>query len=169
MNSQYFIGVDPGASGAIAVYDSLTDELISAVDLPTLNIKVGKSVKRRLDKAYLANEVHFLSQMYPFCTVIIEEVSAMPGQGVSSTFAFGANFGALEQCFVDHGFKTVLVRPATWKRAMKLTAEKDYSRLVASRTFPASSHLWMRKKDDGRAEAALIAFYGSTLNEKVLG
>ena len=148
-------GIDPGASGAIAV---LTGDELEIIDMPTLEIRG----KRILDLGTLARffDLHGAG----LSLAVIEDPHAMPGQGVSSMFKFGFACGAV-QAFVASAFIPVkLVAPAQWKRAMGLTSDKDASRRLASQLLPRWSHLWARVKDDGRAEAALLALYGRKLN-----
>jgi crossover junction endodeoxyribonuclease RuvC len=85
----------------------------------------------------------------------------MPAQGVTSAFNFGFAAGALQGLVAGNAIPMHLVAPLTWKRHYKLSADKDASRRRASQLFPAHSHLWARAKDDGRAEAVLLAYYGS--------
>jgi crossover junction endodeoxyribonuclease RuvC len=86
---------------------------------------------------------------------VIEKVGAMPGQGVSSVFSLGDSYGAARAVLATAGFELVQVHPATWKKYFKLTSDKELSRALATRLFPAAPlHL---KKHDGRAEALLLA------------
>jgi len=91
---------------------------------------------------------------------IIEDVHAMPGQGVTSMFGFGVSKGLVIGML--HAFKCPVftVPPAVWKGVYGLSSNKDASRALASKKFPNSSYLWTRKKDDGRAEALLLADFG---------
>lgn len=155
-----FAGVDPGAGGAIALLDPVTQEL-TVLDMPVHEITVGRSKRKVLDLGTLARwfEMHAPS----IKLAVVESVHAMPKQGVSSSFSFGFAAGAL-QAFVAASFTPMhLVSPAVWKRVFGLTSDKDASRRAVSRMFPRSAHLFGRKKDDGRAEAALLAVYGCTL------
>jgi crossover junction endodeoxyribonuclease RuvC len=89
----------------------------------------------------------------------------MPGQGVSSTFKFGTAYGALLGVLGALEIRTVLVAPATWKKHFRLDSDKEKSRALALRTFAKSPEHFARKKDHGRGEAALLALYGSTLDQ----
>ena len=93
-------------------------------------------------------------------TAVLEQVSAMPGQGVSSTFRFGQNFGAVQMAIAGHGYVSHLVTPVTWKKHFKLSRDKGVSRSLAMDRFPNQAEKFSRVKDDGRAEAALLALYG---------
>jgi crossover junction endodeoxyribonuclease RuvC len=154
----YIAGIDPGLSGAIALYRE--DEL-TIYDMPTHEITTNGKKRRRLDLYALAH--WFDLNGFSIWQAVIEDVHAMPGQGVSSSFKFGFVAGAVQAMVAAHFVAVKLVSPRVWKSALKLTADKDASRLRASQIFPKHSHLWARAKDDGRAEAALLAYYGSTL------
>lgn len=158
--SRYILGVDPGADGALALYNCLEDIVVSIEDMPMLEVKINKSVKRRLDMHLLHKIVKDTADLFQ-PTVIVEEVHFMPKQGGSSAFAFGECFGAIKQVVVSNNLRMHLVSPAVWKKSMKLSSNKDESRLLASRLFPKEVHRWQRKKDDGRAESLLLALYGA--------
>ena len=149
------LGVDPGVSGALAEYTfdpSGTAEEMVCRDMPTYSLK-GKT---RLDLFQLASIV----RGFEADLVVIEEVAAMPKQGVSSTFTFGYAAGVVAGAAAACERPLEFVRPAKWKRAMGLTSDKDLSRQKASHRWPFCAEQWSRKKDDGRAEAALLALYG---------
>lgn len=147
-----YIGIDPGLSGALAW---LRPGGLSIIDMPTLTIGRGGKRKRELDPDALAN----LLRDDPGHAVI-EDVHAMPGQGVSSVFSFGSTKGTIIGILAALQIPRSKVSPAVWKKALRVPADKDGARARASELFPASSHLWARVKDDGRAEAALIAEWG---------
>jgi crossover junction endodeoxyribonuclease RuvC len=90
---------------------------------------------------------------------MIEQVSAMPNQGSSSTFRFGQTFGAIQMAVMAHGYETHYVTPTNWKKHFGLSSDKGVSRKLASQRFPDADTLFARVKDDGRAEAALLALY----------
>ncbi len=140
------LGIDPGASGAIAFYFPARPDLISVQDVPV--------VAGEIDAAELARAV---KQFRP--TVgIIEQVGAMPKQGVSSTFKFGMAYGQARGVLAALEVPTHLVTPGRWKKHFRLDSDKERARGLAIRLWPASAHFG-RKKDHGRAEAALIARY----------
>ena len=153
-----FAGVDPGLSGAIALYDPKT-QAITITDTPTLNVKVGKKQRRQVDLYALARWADLYGASIIKAT--IESVHTMPGQGVASSGAFMRAFGNVEMAIVSAFVATEYVSPQKWKKHFGLTADKDESRRAASRLLPRSAHLWARVKDDGRAEAALLALYGA--------
>lgn len=142
------MGVDPGLSGAIAFYFQGHPALIAAEDVPVAGGEI--------DAATLAQRIR---QMSPTCTVI-ELVGAMPKQGVSSTFRFGVAFGVIRGVVSALGIPTHLVAPTRWKKHFRLPADKEAARALALRLWPTSQH-FSRKKDHGRAEAALLAKYGA--------
>lgn len=154
-----FIGIDPGLSGAIARLDSASGE-VRIEDVPTFEVKRNGKAKREIDCHSLARIVDDMTKE-PGTRIVIEGVGAMPGQGVSSVFAFGKAFGVLIGVSAATFCPIDFVSPAKWKREVGVTASKDGSRAKASMLFPRYSELWRRAKDDGRAEALLIALYAS--------
>jgi len=154
-----FVGIDPGLSGAIARLDSASGE-VRIEDVPTFEVKRNGKAKREIDYHSLARILDDMAKE-PGTRIVIEGVGAMPGQGVSSVFAFGKAFGVLIGVSAATFCPIDFVSPAKWKRDMGVTASKDGSRAKASMMFPRYSELWRRAKDDGRAEALLIALYAS--------
>lgn len=151
-----FMGVDVGFTGAAAVLRD--DGFEDVIDLPV----VGEGVDKRIDARMLSIDLdHWRRDANDdlwHATVAIEKASAMPKQGISSAFRYGAVYGALRAVCEDLMFKVVLVAPGTWKKAMGLTGKgKEASRELAMRMFPAVRDELSRKKDHGRAEALLIA------------
>lgn len=142
------LGVDPGASGAIAFYCPDRPADIEVHDTPLADGQVDAAALARIVRASGATEA------------MIERVGAMPKQGVSSTFKFGMAYGAvLAAC----GVLMLPLRqetPGRWKKHFRLDADKEKARALAIRTWPASS-CFSRKKDHGRAEAALIALFAA--------
>lgn len=142
------LGIDPGASGAFAFYFPSCPHLISADDVPL--------AADEIDAATLARKIE---QMRP-TMAIIEQVGAMPKQGVSSTFKFGTAYGTVRGVVQALGVPMHLVTPGRWKKHFRLDADKEKARALAIRLWPASRH-FERKKDHGRAEAALLARFGA--------
>jgi len=152
------IGIDPGLSGAVCLLDG---ERLEVFDLPTTERVVNGKTKRQLDLHSLANDLR-CCPLARIRFVLIEQVSAMPGQGVTSSFNFGFTAGAIQGVAAALGFPLRTVHPQVWKRKFGLLGQpKDASRAEASRRFPAYADQWPLKKHDGRAEAALIALFGS--------
>jgi crossover junction endodeoxyribonuclease RuvC len=149
-------GIDPGFSGAIAELDT-ESRALHIHDMPTLPGAKGKV-------ELCCHSVLDLLEGYeePGRSVAwIEKVGARPGQGVSSMFRFGQQLGALEMAAAAKGHEVRWVTPASWKKHFGLSADKGAARKVAMERFPAQAKLFARVKDDGRAEAALIALYGA--------
>ena len=149
--STFTIGIDPGVSGAIAIVDN-NGALIDAYDMPVVAGQVSAHLLATVEcwKGYVDN---------PFGTVVIEDVHAMPKQGVTSSFNFGRSKGVVEGVFAGAGLPIEYVTPAKWKRALGLTKDKGACRRRAIELWPAHSDKFKRAKDDGRAEAALIALW----------
>lgn len=144
-------GIDPGANGGLAkIYDG---GALLVQDVP----KVGKEVDERAWS-------HQWSALLLTCNhIFIEQVGAMPGQGVTSMFNFGDRFGFVKALAYSAGVPVSFVRPQEWKKGVGIPmgSEKGASRIRASQLFPNDADKWSRVKDDGLAEAALIAYYGS--------
>lgn len=155
----YFIGIDPGLSGAIARYDPATNDL-AVYDVPTYELKRNGKTKREVDLHSLARIMDDLTSL-PGGSILIEGVASRPGQGVSSVFAFGKVYGILLGVSAATFVPLDTVTPAVWKKAMGVTASKDGSRAKASSLLPQWSHYWRLAKHADRAEAALIAIYGA--------
>jgi len=136
-----YLGVDPGASGAIAAL--LDGQILWVDDMP--NPLHGALIAEMLDEF----DDHYQAA--------IEDVHSMPGQGVSTTFKFGMNHGIVIGALGALRIPYRLVTPGQWKKAMRVTKDKDTSRARATELWPGMADMFKRKKDDGRAEAALIA------------
>jgi crossover junction endodeoxyribonuclease RuvC len=149
------IGIDPGLSGAIAV---LTDDSLQIHDMPVMTVDRNGKAKRQVS----ANELAELLNLYASkdCHVYVERVSAMAGQGVTSVFSFGRSFGMIEGILAALKMPVTFVAPATWTRAIGRSPGKDASRARAMELFPNYEYFFKRVKDDGRADAALIAHWG---------
>lgn len=153
---RYFLGIDPGLSGAIAIYDPKADDL-KVWDMPVHEIKVNGKKKRTLDIFGLANIIDPIAG--DIIKAVVEQVSAMPKQGVTSSFNFGFSAGCAQMVLAAYFIPLTTIAPATWKRAMGITKDKDNARREASRLLPKHSGLWPLVKHDGRAESALLAIY----------
>tara|TARA_B100000524_G_scaffold291567_1_gene166405 strand:- start:1202 stop:1660 length:459 start_codon:yes stop_codon:yes gene_type:complete len=148
-------GIDPGLNGAIALFD-MTEGHLEVFDMPVMEI----NKKRQVNPQLLTN---ILEQHD--APVFIEQVGARPGQGVSSMFNFGKSYGICLGVSAGLKLQTTTVTPVMWQRACKVEKGKDGNRLRATQTFPNYSNLFARKKDDGRADAALIAYWGAVFFE----
>ncbi len=146
------VGIDPGNSGAVAVLGD--GQLFAAYDMPVLDRVVSEALYVDLLRQI---EVDHLIDAPAMC--VIERVSAMPKQGVSTTFKFGLAYG-IQRCGpAARGWPVTFVTPTEWKRTLKLSKDKEQSRRRAIELWPDQAQLFARKKDDGRAEAALIAHW----------
>ena len=160
------IGIDPGISGSICFFQ---DGLIKdVVEMPTMI--EGKKNKKQVNGSQIFNEIsEKIKKMdKKNIKVVIEHVTAMPGQGVTSMFNFGQSFGILKGICSAMQLSVYFVRPAKWKKYFNLiNSEKDASRTRAIEIFPYySSHL-TRKKDSNKADAILIAsFFFETYKEE---
>ena len=147
------IGVDPGLSGAVAFLDPLRGQL-NVEDMPTL--LASGTGRRSVDAAGLARMLRGWRTDHAY----VEQVSAMPGQGVSSMFSFGRSYGVVLGVLAALEVPVTLVQPRVWKQALRVPAAKDGARARASQLLPRHTAAWPLAKHDGRAEAALIAFWG---------
>jgi crossover junction endodeoxyribonuclease RuvC len=159
------IGIDPGISGAICFFeDGYVKEVI---DMPVM--ADGKKNKRQVNGPQIYNEISKrINQLAKKdIAVVIEQVSAMPGQGVTSMFNFGQSFGALKGICSAMQLSMFFVRPAKWKKYFGLIkTEKDASRTKVIEIFPYISSELSRKKDSNKADAVLIAsFFHNTRNK----
>lgn len=152
------VGIDPGASGAIAFFDPKSG-VLSVHDMPVMEIERSGKTKREINPTLLSNILH---DDFGINVVWLEKVGAMPGQGVSSMFQFGRGVGMIEGVVAAEGLPLNYVTPQAWQKAVGVRGGKDGSRLRAMELFPKYSDLFRLKKWDGRAEAALIAWYGAT-------
>lgn len=154
------IGIDPGARGAIAPLTTMGELIIH--DMPAVTIERGGKNKTEIDTAALANMLGGIIETRGRHNLlaVVEKVGAMPGQGVTSMFAFGRSVGQIEGVLAGLKIPVSYVTPQTWQKALAVPKGKDGSRLRASQIMPAYAGEWRRAKDDGRAEAALIAMWG---------
>jgi crossover junction endodeoxyribonuclease RuvC len=159
-----FIGIDPGLSGAVGVINK--DAMVEIFDVPTIEMKKGKKVGRDYDTNGMADIIRKYSN--EDCTCFLEKVSAMPGQGVTSMFGFGKGYGIWQGIIASFRIPLTLVTPQAWKKEiMQGIGDKDAARMRAGQLFPSKSSFFSRKKDDGRAEALLIAEYGRRMAHSI--
>ncbi len=150
------IGIDPGLSGGIAILDD--SKIFDIFDMPVMS--EGKKNKNQLNSAQLVNIIkkHILTNDETF--VIVEQVGAMPGQGVTSMFNFGQTFGSIKGICAALGLPIFYVRPAKWKKHFELiNSSKDASRTKVIEMYPSISGRLTKKKDVNKADAILIARY----------
>jgi crossover junction endodeoxyribonuclease RuvC len=152
------IGIDPGISGSICFFED--GKILDVVEMPTMT--EGKKNKRQVNGSQVYNEISKKIKQLDKkdIKVIIEQVSAMPGQGVTSMFNFGQSFGILKGICSAMQLPMYFVRPAKWKKYFSLiNSEKDASRTKAIEIFPYFSLNLSKKKDSNKADAILIASY----------
>ncbi len=152
------IGIDPGISGSICFFED--GKILEVIEMPTMT--EGKKNKKQVNGAQIYNEIikriKFIDKKD--VRVVIEQVSAMPGQGVTSMFNFGQSFGILKGICSAMLLPMYFVRPAKWKKYFNLiNSEKDASRTKAIEIFPYFSSNLAKKKDSNKADAILIAYY----------
>ena len=156
------IGIDPGISGSICFFED--GKILDVIEMPTM--AEGKKNKRQVNGSQIYNEIlkKTIKIKNQEIRVVIEQVSAMPGQGVTSMFNFGQSFGILKGICSAMQLPMYFVRPAKWKKYFNLiNSEKDASRTRAIEIFPYFSGQLSRKKDSNKADAILIAsFYYET-------
>ena len=152
------IGIDPGITGSICFFKD--GKIIDVVEMP--NMAEGKKNKRQVNGAQIYNEItsRIKNIEKKDIKVVIEQVSAMPGQGVTSMFNFGQSFGVLKGMCSAMQLPMYFVRPAKWKKYFNLiNSEKDASRTKAIEIFPHFSAQLSRKKDSNKADAILISSF----------
>jgi len=157
----YILGIDPGFSGSLAVYNPVNHTLISVIDMPLLP-KV-KDKKTLIDTHALADWI--ASHSLNLSHAVLEAVGSMPGQSSSSTFRFGQGFGIIQGILGAHKIPIKLIHPSVWKTVLGLSQDKQKSLTLAVKLFPSDALLFSRKKDDGRAEAALLAYLGGMMKK----
>ena len=155
------IGIDPGLNGAIAILED--NKVLDILDMPVMS--EGKKNKRQLNSAQLVKYIKDnLDEKSKEIIVVVEQVNAMPGQGVTSMFNFGQTFGAIKGICAALGLPIFFVRPAKWKKYFGvINSSKDASRTKAIEMYPSLSDQLSKKKDVNKSDAILIArFYSET-------
>jgi len=149
-------GIDPGVSGALSVYED--KKLKEVIDMPTMS--EGKKNKKQINAAQLSLEIKQRINGSSENAVVIEHVTAMPGQGVTSMFNFGQSFGVIKGICSALTLPVYFVRPVKWKKHFNLIgSSKDASRTKAIELFPSFSNEMSKKKDANKADAILIGRY----------
>ena len=152
------IGIDPGISGAISVLEN--KKILEVYDTPTMI--EGKKNKRQINSAQVTNIIKERLNNEKEVIVVVEQVNAMPGQGVTSMFNFGQSFGVIKGICAALSLPIYFVRPSKWKKHFNLIkTNKDASRTKVIEAYPEISSKLHRKKDSNRADAILIALYFS--------
>jgi len=150
------IGIDPGLSGGIAILEN--NKVLNIFDMPVM--PEGKKNKRQLNSAQLVKLIKDNIINKEEVAVIVEQVNAMPGQGVTSMFNFGQTFGAIKGVCAALSLPIFFVRPSKWKKHFELiNSSKDASRTKAIEMYPTLSNELSKKKDVNKSDAILIARY----------
>ena len=150
------IGIDPGLSGAIAILEN--NQVINIFEIPVMS--EGKKNKRQLNSALLVSLLRENINKSEEVAVVVEQVNAMPGQGVTSMFNFGQTFGAIKGICAALDLPIFFVRPSKWKKHFELiNSSKDSSRTKAIEMYPSLSNDLAKKKDVNKSDAILIARY----------
>ena len=154
------IGIDPGLSGAIAILDN--NKVLNIFDIPVMS--EGKKNKRQLNSALLVNLLKENINKEEEVAVVVEQVNAMPGQGVTSMFNFGQTFGAIKGISATLKLPIYFVRPSKWKKHFELiNSSKDASRTKVIEMYPSFAEKLSKKKDVNKSDAILIArFFSET-------
>ncbi len=150
------LGIDPGLSGAIAILEK--KKVLNLFDMPVM--AEGKKNKKQLNSAQLVNIIRENSIGDEEIAVVVEQVNAMPGQGVTSMFNFGQTFGAIKGVCAALNLPIFFVRPSKWKKYFELiNSSKDSSRTKVIEMYPSLSSQLAKKKDVNKSDAILIARY----------
>ena len=143
------IGIDPGLSGAIAIFEN--KKVTNIYEMPVMS--EGKKNKRQINSAQLVKILRDNIQANDEVSVVVEQVNAMPGQGVTSMFNFGQSFGAIKGVCAALNLPIFFVRPSKWKKHFELiNSSKDSSRTKVIEMYPSISEEISRKKDDNKAD-----------------
>lgn len=153
------IGIDPGLSGGMAVYDVAAKKLVEVRPLPVEEIKSGRYTDRNIDAHAFAEMIAVSVEAFEVQLVVIEKVHSSPQMGVASAFKFGHNYGIVQMASMIYAPRVEFVTPQRWKARMMLSFDKKQSLTMARKMFPGDH--FPRQKDEGLAEAALIAFYAA--------
>jgi crossover junction endodeoxyribonuclease RuvC len=152
------IGIDPGINGAISIVEN--KKILEVYDTPTMID--GKKNKRQINSAQVTNIIKERLNKDKDVIVVVEQVNAMPGQGVTSMFNFGQSFGVIKGICAALSLPIYFIRPTKWKKHFNLIkTNKDASRTKVIEVYPEISSKLHRKKDSNRADAILIALYFS--------
>jgi crossover junction endodeoxyribonuclease RuvC len=152
----HVLAIDPGAHGAIALVDVAACRIVSIADMPTQAVTVSGKRRTRVDARGVADIIRSLPTP---SRVILEQVGARRGEGVVSSFSFGRASGIIEGVIAGFGYDLQSVTPQAWRKFHRLQPGKTASRELAMELFPDDATRFKRVKDDGRAEAALMALY----------
>lgn len=161
-----FLAIDPGLSGAIALWRPATRDLF-VEDMPTLTLQRSGKDKRSIDATSLNIVLRRLCRDYDVTLALIEQSGARPNEGLGSAHANGRNWGTAYGALVAQEVRVEIVPPMTWKRDIQCPRDKDGARARASQLLPKHAEFWRLAKHDGRAEAALMALYAERVFVKM--
>jgi len=137
------LGIDPGRSGALALLDTDTRR-VDCHDMPTTT-----------------EALHDIIAGLPLIAfAVLEQLHAGPQMGRTTVAAMFESYGVLKGALAWRSIQTFTTRPSQWKPALNVPADKTAARRRAAEFFPDDAHQWRLAKHDGRAEAALLAWYG---------
>lgn len=149
------VGIDPGFTGAwFALHPTGCGFEYDDLDV------LGSGRDKHLNAMKLVDQMKTIRLIHNIELIVVEKVTSSPQMGVASSFRFGETFGAIRGVVAALEVRVEYVAPAIWKRALKVSADKDKARMRAQELMPACRAAWPLKKHDGRAEAALLAWYG---------
>lgn len=153
------IGIDPGQSGGMAIYDESAQRLVEVRPLPVIVAQEGRYKVTKFDEYELASMIGEAVDAHDVRLVAIEQVGASPQMGVTSSFKFGDGFGLVRMAASIYAPRVEYVHPQRWKARMKLSFDKKKSLAMAREMF--GKEWFPKNKHEGLAEAALIAFYAA--------
>ena len=163
-----YIGIDPGLTGAVAfIPDADYSGEANVVDTPIMDVGSHGKVRRKYNIAGMASLLQPYEHNKDSVLVVLESVHAMPSQGVSSSFGFGEGLGLWKGIIAAYGLPVELPSPQRWKKEIMADQgrEKSAARFKAMQLFPKLADRFSRVKDDGRAEAILMAEWGRRLKK----
>lgn len=153
------IGIDPGFTGGLAIVDD--EQLLEVFEMP---LHIGK--RKRVCGTELSMMLADWRRLYECNHAVVEFVAARPNQGVTSVFNFGMSYGVILGVLDTLGFSVSYAAPQKWKKDLSLDSSKDSSRALACELWPDLSSLFSLKKDDGKAEAALMAYWKAVYGDE---
>lgn len=165
----FFMGIDPGLKGAMAIYSPATGLLpyfLLVDDIPlkekvkNRSSRIEKVIRNKVDLVKLHEYFCHYNEYFNVSLCILEEPHSMPTDGHVGAFSFGQALGQLQSMLACHEIPHVPVKPQVWKGLMGLKRDKNLSINLACETFPQHVSYFKNKKDDGRAEAAILAKLG---------
>lgn len=162
------VGIDPGISGGIAVYDRQQHRIVFASEMPTQKLKIGRTKRERLVGSQLISNLQFIKSEFEAPVAVIEEVHGFTGQSASAAFIFGYTVGMTHACAYAAGYTVEVVPSGTWKKQLKVPTDKAQAVARACELLPDDKHRFYTPRgaaQDGIAEAAMIAYWFATRAE----